>query len=204
VNIFTAIAEAIAAVGAAVAAIGAVIGVNSWRHQLRANVDFEAARRALLAALKVRHAIRAFRNPFHSIQEIAATGAESFSNYERELYTRRWKSVVEAGEELRAVELEGEVLWGRDFAAQLKVLTDCVRDLSFAIDDYLRRKEGAPGTDPDSRYLTEAEAIVKKKVGKQALDEFETKVFAAVEALEAFLRPKLAAGRRAKKSEHRT
>lgn len=198
-EIFTAVVEAIAAVGAAVAAIVAVIGVNSWRHQLRANVDFEAARRALLATLKVRDAIRAFRNPFHSIQEIAATGADSFQNYERELYTRRWKSVIEAGDELRAVELEGEVLWGDDYTAQLRPLTDCVRELSFAIDDYLRYKEGAPGTDPDTNYLAAAEAIVKGKVGKQAPDEFETRVLAAVEALEDFLRPKLAEKRKARK-----
>lgn len=192
-NVFTAIVEAIAAVGAAIAAIVAVIGVNSWRRQIRANVDFEAARRALLAALKVRDAMRSFRNPFHSIQEIAATGADSFQNYERDLYTRRWKSVVEAGEELRAVELEGEVLWGREFAIQLRPLTDCVRDLSFAIDDYLRRQEGSPGTDPDSQYLVEAEGIVKGQVGKKAPDDFEKRVLAAVEALEAFLQPKLAA-----------
>lgn len=192
-EIFAAAVEAIAAIGAAVAAIVAVVGVNSWRKQLRANVNFDAARRSLLAALKVRDAIRAFRNPFHSIQEIAATGADSLQGYERELYTRRWKSVVEAGEELRAVELEGEVLWGYEYTKRVKPLTDCVRDLSFAIDDYLRRKEGAPGTDPDSPYLAKAEAIVKGKVGRDAPDEFEAKVLAAVKALEDFLRPMLAA-----------
>ncbi|HEV7671086.1 MAG TPA: hypothetical protein VGS22_21420 [Thermoanaerobaculia bacterium] len=88
-DVFTTGMNAIAAIAAASAAVVAVIGLNSWRQQLRANADFEAARRSLLATLKVRDTILAFRNPMHWMQEIAASGAQDL-NYERDLYTKRW------------------------------------------------------------------------------------------------------------------
>lgn len=179
----TVIAEVIAAVGAAVAGITALISVNSWRRQLRSKVEFDAARRALLAALRVRDEIRAFRNPLHWIQEIGAAGAKDSSGYERELYSRRYRSVAEAGQELRAAELEGEVLWGQEYLNRLEPLTDCVRDLGFAYDDYFRR--------PDGELAARAEAIVKGEPG----DDFERRVLEAVDEMERFLRPKLGAKR---------
>lgn len=187
-NIFL---NTLTAIAAAVAAVVAAIGLNRWRQQLRGNVDFEAARRILAAVLKIRDSIKSFRNPFHAAWEIAATEAKPCEFYERELYARRWNAVVEAGEELRLAELEGEVLWGREYLDRLSPLTDCIRDLSYALEDYLKRKEGALGVDPDSPYFAQAEELVKGKVGKAAPDEFEQRVLSAVAALERYLRPKL-------------
>ncbi|HEV8581134.1 MAG TPA: hypothetical protein VGX68_18880 [Thermoanaerobaculia bacterium] len=191
---FTAGINVLTALAAAAAAVVTFIGLNSWRRQLRTNADFEAARRALLAALKVRDSIISFRNPMHWVQEIAASGAKDL-NYERDLYTKRWEQVTAAGEELRLVELEGEVLWGREYLDRLRPLTDCIRDLGWGIQDYLRRKEEAPGTDPKSPWLAEAEAVVKSKSKRDAPDTYEKRLLDAVTGLEEFLRPKLAAKR---------
>lgn len=195
-EVLTTSINALAAVAAAAAALVAFFGLAAWRQQLRANVDFDAARRALLAAFRIRDAILVFRNPMHWMPEIVGSGATDLANYERDLYAKRWERVTAAGDELRSVELEGEVLWGREYLERLRLLTDCIRDLRFGLDDYLRRKKGAPGTDPMSPFLAEAQAIIKSKSTRDKPDAFETRVLEAIAGLEAFLRPRLVLHRR--------
>jgi len=197
--------DVIAALAAVTGATVAVIGLRTWRRQLRGGVELETARLALRAAYKMRDAIKVVRNPFHDISEIVtaseSSSAESHGSekqeanvlggYERPLYAKRWQQVLEAGNELRAAEIEGEVLWGRPFIMSLDPLTTCVHDLSFEMSEYLRYREMEDRTAVEEALIKESARTVKAKPGKDGPDEFERRVDSAIENLEAFVRPRI-------------
>ena len=80
----------------------AIMGLQTWKRQLKGNTEYELARRFLSAVYKIRDAISYIRNPFVSAGEIASALQEanieidkSDSEYQvkrqNALYQKRWK-----------------------------------------------------------------------------------------------------------------
>jgi hypothetical protein len=188
-------------VAAAITAIAAVLGVNTWRRQLRGQAHYEVARGALRAVYRVWDSVALVRSPFMSSGEMAAAIAEvepDPKNLQGETdeariravaagYQVRWRAVASAMSDLDLARVEAEALWGTEAAECLAAIRKCVHELNAALTMYLRRQRNAWRGGASANFDEGIERIVFG-AGE---DEFQGKVRAAVETAEAFFRPTL-------------
>lgn len=188
-------AAAVATIVAALATIAAVIvglrALSTWRKQNAGAAEASAALRSLSGILRLRAAIQQFRSPLMYSNE-AVPGGSNGDFEERVLEHRRVTLLAPLISELAVALADGEIFWGSEFSNRAQPLAECVRDLAFQTEEYIRRRRGGPGIDPASPFLAVAEEVVKDRGSKQAPDAFSRRVNEAVSSLEAFLRPKLA------------
>jgi hypothetical protein len=102
-----------------------ISGLETWKRQLRGNVEYDQSRKLLRAVYKVRDAIRIVRNPFMGTAEhitaleragISTKEINSFDDKLRDkafrlAYQGRLEKLSEAVSELNLVAFEAEVLW---------------------------------------------------------------------------------------------
>lgn len=188
-------------VAAAITAIAAVLGVSTWRRQLRGQAHYEAARSTLRAVYRVRDAVAMVRSPFMSSGERASALAEVEPDPKNPLdetregsiramaagYQVRWRAVASAMSDLDLARVEAEALWGSEVVECLAAIRRCVHELNAALTMYLQRQRKAWRGKAPTSHDEEIERIVFGAGD----DEFQGKVRAAVETAEAFLRPKL-------------
>jgi len=128
----------------------AIMGLQTWKRQLKGNTEYELARRFLSAVYKIRDAISYIRNPFVSAGEISSALQEanieidkSDSEYQvkkqNALYQKRWKKIQEALSEYNLVIFEVEVLWGKEIRETIKPLWNCISDLHLEIQRMLTK-----------------------------------------------------------------
>lgn len=100
----------------------AIMGLFTWKTQLKGKTEYDLARRLLRAIYKTRDAIDTIRSPFASASEISTSLEEAEididhfdSDYhiksQTSLYQRRWRYVSEAMRDLDLESFEAEVLW---------------------------------------------------------------------------------------------
>ena len=183
---------------ALVAATVAVLGLRTWRKQLRGKTEYELARRLLRNVYRVRDAIRVFRNPFVSGAEILqamrdeeinteAYDPENTQHYalsQQAVYQRRWKGIQEAFAELNVDALEAEVIWGHELGEYLQPLRQHLSTLYANAQLYLRNLSDPP-RHQDMESLQEIDRTIYG-VGKD--DEFAVGVLGAVEGIENYLK----------------
>jgi hypothetical protein len=178
--------NSLVAVGALVVAI---VGLNTWRAQLRGTAEYELARRVLRAVLNVRDKISEVRNPLVSASETESdqegppigTLDETLRAGQRRAYERRWNNLVKARSALRLELLEAEVLWGAAIRTPERQLNECIGELFAAMHLLVNpRPTGLP-----DRYF----AVVYEGTTTDGHDEFGDKVMSAVESFERILRP---------------
>ena len=100
---------------AVIASYVALMGLSTWRRQLRGNTQYDLARRLLLSAYKLRDAVEGVRIPgIHSMEVAHAlkeTGISTEMMSQRDsvrvekvaVYEIRWRRVQDAKSELSAV-----------------------------------------------------------------------------------------------------
>ncbi|OQY20711.1 MAG: hypothetical protein B6I35_10155, partial [Anaerolineaceae bacterium 4572_32.2] len=71
--------DVVTILAALVAATVAIMGLRTWRKQLRGKTEYELARRLLRSVYRVRDAIRIVRNPFISSAETVQSMREAES-----------------------------------------------------------------------------------------------------------------------------
>ena len=173
------------------AVVLAGLALFTWRRELRANVESQAAIHLLGAAHKLRDAIAAYRRPMREMREIVIDLRQS--DLERRVLDERnrfYLSPVVA--DLREAEVKARVLWGDEVSAPLEALTSCVFELEHQKDEYLRRLSHWPdGLLMQSPFFGIAERVVKVPVGSEGPDAFGERVEMAVAGLAAFLLPKV-------------
>jgi hypothetical protein len=175
----------------------AVLGLRTWKRQLRGNAEYDVTRRLLRAAYKIRDAISRVRQPFMSMGEIGAAVRETARSpqeprgYNRAVFEVRWKEALEAGNELKIAELEGEVLWGNSLKTAIAPLEERVKELSIALSEFLRYDD-KEDLDVAQREIKDEYADTVYDRGRpERPDTFTKAVNQSVDQLEAFLRPKL-------------
>lgn len=185
-NVITAIA---AGVGAAVA----FVGLRTWKHQLRKNLDLELGRRTLRAALEVRNAIFGFRHPFgHGgpPEKPVESGDQPASRLSPD-HQRRWDRLRTKLIDLDAAVVEAEVAWGENAVEAVRPTWGVVKDLDLALMTYYDIKEAGTIANAGLSHekATKARRIVFG-IGDE-FDEFHKTVVGAVKVLESYLRPKI-------------
>lgn len=194
---------AAALIGAGVA----VVGLRTWRAQLRGKTEYELARRLLRGVFEIRDQVASVRNPFVSGEEMAAAFKEAGvepkdGDVMRDkrtsgfVYQQRWKGLSKALSDARVDILEAEVLWGEPVREADKALRHCVAKLSVSLSMYLRAMN-----DERTQFQLGDEFQKHMNIAYQisddpAVDPFTGEVSDAVKRFETLLRPHLTLGLR--------
>jgi hypothetical protein len=185
------------AAAAVTAATVAVVGLKTWKRQLRGNAEYDVARRLLRAVYKLRVSTTSLRRPMMWVEEMAAalkeTGraADDLKASRRAVYEVRMKAVLEAGAELEVAELEGEVLWGKDFKRSLEPLHQCMSRLAVAVSEFLRYGDMPELAESQRAIMEEYEQVVYDRGRPNEPDAFTKQLNDAIYQVETFIRPKL-------------
>ncbi len=140
----------------AILTVIAVLGLYTWKSQLKGKTEYELARRLLRAVFRTRDAIILVRHIYASPSEIAAALQEAgieidqrnpdfHSQSQDVLYRRRWKAIQEALAELDIEAFEAEVIWGTEARTVLLPLRQQIGKLRTHLELYLRSLRASPG-----------------------------------------------------------
>jgi len=193
--------DIVTVIAAGIASVAAIVGLSTWRRQLKGNTEYDLSRKLLRSLYATRNAVSAVRNPWQSAGEIsqAMKEADLEANFHDEkfallsaqaVYRLRWKSVVEATAALQIDALEAEALWGSEARDHLKPLYVLISELFSNIQLYLRNLERPPHNQSEeaSRAIDE---IIYDTSGSERPNEYSQKLGAAIAEMEAFIRPRL-------------
>lgn len=186
-------------------AVIAIVGLQTWKKQLRGKTEYELARRLLRAVYKTRDAIKLVRNPFASASEIAASVNEAgidldpqepdyFNKSQGYLYERRWKKIQEAVAELDVEAFEAEVIWDKDVRDVLIPLRQQVGELHSCVELYLRNLNKSSRQLPNTEMLEKIDKTIydfHDLADIESDNPFTAKTSKAIYDIENYLRPKI-------------
>lgn len=124
--------ETVSVVGTLGALILGVIGLSTWRRQLKGTAEYEIAKKALLLTYQVQDAIRAARAPMVWLRQEEVEAGRGLQEEQR-VYEERLGEVYKKWSGLRTVALEAKVIWGHDAESSFSSLSDCIGKLRGAI-----------------------------------------------------------------------
>ncbi len=189
--------------GAAITgAIVAVKGLGTWQRQLHGQADYDLSRRLLVTVFKYRDAIDRVRDPamFNDEQplppedQVARMNDEQIRHYGiSHAYQVRWDKVKTDRSNLYADLLESEALWDLTCKELFQVLFDLEHELFTDIRQYLELIN--PQTRQDMKNALAEIRRDRREVmydhSGEDPDDFKQEVQAAINAIEAYLKPKL-------------
>lgn len=161
----------IAIISTTILTIVAVLGLRTWKTQLKGKTEYELARRLLRSIYKVRDAISIVRNPFASSAEISISLDEADIDIEPNepdfhqksqaaLYQRRWNKVTDAMSEFDLEAFEAEVIWGDEITGKLDNFRKLVGSLHFHIQMYLRNLNKPFRDDYGAKMLNKVDDVI--------------------------------------------
>lgn len=177
----------------------AIIGLQSWRTELRGKADFEIARGLARATYKLRNELESYRAPFvrggefpdSYHQNRTKTAAEEAQGWAH-VYANRWKFLATALEEFDSHTLEAEALWGPTARMKAEALRDCVASLNSATEAVISDKvQGGADFRADPEFGKQMRSQVSSPRSDKT-NELTARITAAVGDIEAMLRPHLA------------
>lgn len=185
---------------AVVGAVVAVIGLRTWRVQLKGRTEYDLSRRLLRAAYFVRDELAYVRGIIITAGEIEAAAREAGletsdldpadDRLVAAVRGRRWKYLKDALSNLDLEELEAEVLWGSEAKDALKPLRTCVSRLhSAAVELGLRSDDDAPDVRAERDRIVQLRRVLHGSGSPD--DGFAQTVQDALRSVEEFLRPRL-------------
>ena len=177
----TLIKDMVTCLAAMVAAYVGYMGLQTWKRQLTANAERELARRVMVAAYKVRDAIRDCRL-------LAGEGDREIVDITRRIHEMKLEKLDAAKADLDVELLEAEAVWGseEDYRHCVSRLQSMIQSMKAANSRYYYffSKE-VTSTEKAADYeILFAESTVRK-------DKFSILIDETVKEVEEFLRPKL-------------
>lgn len=182
--------DVVTAAAAATVAVVAIVGLRTWRRQLKGKTEYELSRRLLRATYALREEFNRVRNPLMLGAEIATAFEEAEVDPKSEerlpevVYDYRWRFLQRALNDLNLESLEAEVLWGPEADKPLQPLRECAGDLWAALGEYVSRGE----EDTDRERLIQLRRTIH---GGGQDDPLAKRLEMAVEGIERFVRPHL-------------
>ena len=180
----------------------AILGLQTWKKQLKGKTEYELARRLLRTVYKVRDAIRLVRNPIMGAGEISQALQENNIEVDqhderfdaisqRSVYQRRLDKVQDALTELALDVFEAEAIWGQGIREKLEPLRKSVLTLFADIMLYLEQIE-----EPDRHILDRETAhkirgVIYECSEDPSKDSFTAEIIEAIKQVEDYLRPHL-------------
>lgn len=202
IEFMTLVKDMLVGAAAIIGAIVAVIGLSTWKRQLRGQFEYELSRRILVTLFKYRDAIAGVRHPAMWSYEMPKPPAEEQKTMADEdiryygtskAYQARWERVQTERTSLYADLLQSEALWGRSLKDLFNTLFNLEHELLIAIQHYLRV------TNPRTSMI-EKDAVRKVIEKRRDImyddmsdsgDDFKNEFQSGIEAIEKYLKPKL-------------
>lgn len=183
-------------------AVVAVIGLSTWKRQLRGQFEYELSRRILVTLFKYRDAIAGVRHPAMwsyempkpPVEELKTMSDEDVRYYgTSKAYQARWERVQTERTSLYADLLQSEALWGRDLKDLFSVLFNLEHELLITIQHHLRVTNPRTSTiEKDAiRKIIEKRRDIMYDDTSDGGDDFKREFQGGIEAIEKFLKPKL-------------
>ena len=183
------------AIAAGIASIVAIVGLTTWKRQLKGTAEYDLARRVLEATYSLRDAIRHVRNPiifsseeYESLKkvypEVSVEHLDDEYLKKMAVLNRRWEKVLDANTDFDIASIEAEVLWEDEVKERLKPIHDSVASLYSAIKLYLTY---LPSEQPNDKVV--AEDFRKIAFGhRDEQDKFNNELEIRINNVEKFLR----------------
>jgi hypothetical protein len=186
-------------------AVIAIIGLQTWKKQLKGKTEYELARRLLRAVYETRDAIKLIRNPFASASEISAAVSEAgidldpkdpefYVQSQSALYQRRWKKIEEAMADLDLEAFEAEVIWGNEVKDVLMPLRQQVGELHSFVELYLRNLNQPSRRLPNENMLEKIDKAIydfHDLTDTESDNPFTAKTSKVISKIEDYLRPRI-------------
>ena len=186
-------------VTALIASYVAIVGLYTWKAQLKGKENYDLARRCLRSLYLIRDAFDFFRHPYMSPSEIYTALKEYYpdalenisrpgnrANETDAVLKTRWRKIQEAYSTYHVEVIEAEALWGEDVKAVMEKIRPIVSQIYGAMDLYIQDlySNGRVLGDARTRY----EAIVFKQPED---DELKMEIDGTVKEIENIIRPYL-------------
>ncbi len=207
-EIATLVKDIIVALSAAGAAVVAIIGLTTWKKELKGKSEYQLAKECLMAAFRVREGFNHVRSIWISSDEFPDYAVNSRGELnEKEIYDahvyiyeNRWRVLQKALNELEEKNIEAQVEWGSEHHGKITKIRKCADVLQREIKKYLGKKKDPSSTkwlrthlDPEE--LTKRDdremIIIRYQDPEGEFGEFTKQVNEAIYEFEEWLRPKV-------------
>ena len=175
-----------------------IIGLSTWRRQLRGTAEYEVAKKALRLTYEVQDAIRAVRSPMMYFRQEEVEAGRALQEEQR-IYQERLNRLEGRWSELRTVILESKFIWGPEAESIFKALRERIATLHSEIwlHFWLKGAYAGPGATVD-RSPERVAANDKAVYSVSDDDDFSRQVKTAVDNVEKFFEKRVRRARRRK------
>jgi hypothetical protein len=197
--------DSILALAAITASVVALIGINTWRKELRGKVEYDIARRLLRSIYKICEDISIVRQPMVTTQEavsaLMAEGKEPKDSFEAlgkegmlAVYDRRWKYVSDDLSELREEYMEAKAIWGERATIAVKPFLKSVSMLRFYVGEHLgniQREEDNYADEKEFKKQIRDAIMSIDEEDKEPVTKYGKELKLSLSCVESFLKPYL-------------
>jgi hypothetical protein len=182
--------DVVTIIGTIGALVIGVVGLTTWRRQLRGTSAYDVAKRAVLLTYQVRDAMQAVRSPMLYLKKEKVEAGRSLEEEQR-IYDERKQRLQEKWAELRTLSLETRVIWGEGAEACFTPVQKLIGELLAEIwlHFWLKGAFAAPGATVDNN--PERVAANDKIVYGTSDDEFSKRIDVAVNQVEEFFKTRI-------------
>lgn len=201
-DVFSVLGTVVSAAGVGLAFYVGIVGLSTWKRQLRGTTDHELAKRSLLELYKFRESIERARSPimFASEMTLDPEDAEGLGFKEKNYlgkcagYQNRFNAIQDARRPIHFTLLEAEALWDRTLKELFEPLFKKHNDFYRYVEFYLMAID--PREDEEYRkanrdVIKDKPKIIYDKFGDVG-DEFRQEFNKGVSAVEQYLKSKIA------------
>ena len=177
-------------------------GLNTWKHQLKGQSEYELSRRTLITIFKYRDAIAGVRHPLMLASEMRIPPLDEAKKMTRDelqfygtskAYQTRWDRVRVVRTTLDADVIEGEVIWGDEIKTLFRTLFNLENELFTSIRLYLELIDPEKSEDRKnaiSEIYKKRRDILYDDYSDEG-DGYKNDFQNGVDAIARFLKPKL-------------
>lgn len=168
-----------------------MLGLSTWRRQLRGTSEYELAKKAIFKAYEIQQALQTVRNPMlHLSKEEVEAGRRL--EEEQRIYNERMTQLYEKWAELQTIRLETKVVWSDDAHNSFSKIQQRIVDLRGAIwlHFWMKGAYAGPGAEVDNnpvRVMENDKIVYFVSDG----DEFSIKITESINEVENFFGPKV-------------
>jgi hypothetical protein len=168
-----------------------IVGLTTWRRQLKGTSEYEVAKKAILLTYEVELSIQGVRNPMlHLPKDEVEAGRQLEA--EQKIYSDRFVVLENKWAELQTIKLESKVIWDKSAADSFNEVQDIIGKLRGGIwlHFWMRGAYAGPGAKVDNS--------AERKIENDKIvyyisedDEFSLKIKHAVQNVENFFKDKV-------------
>lgn len=182
--------DVVTPIGTLGALVIGVVGLTTWRRQLRGTSEYDVAKGAVLMTYQVRDAMQAVRSPMLYLRKEEVEAGRKLEEEQR-IYDERMQRLQEKWAELRTLSLEARVIWGEKAEARFAPVKALIGELRAEIwlHFWLKGAYAGPGATVDNN--SGRVAANDKLVYGSDDDEFSKRIDVAVNKVEEFFKTRI-------------